>query len=61
MDDLQDSVQCLKSVALSNICTTKNGMIYETLASVVDSVTLSNIRATKYGMIYETLASVHNP
>ena len=47
MDDLRDSGQCLKSVTLSNVRTTKNGMIYKTMASVADSVTLSNVRPNK--------------
>ena len=55
MDDLRDSEQCPKSMTLSNVCSTKNGMIYETLVSVANSVILSNVRVTKYGMIYLTL------
>ena len=61
MDDIRDSGKRPKSVTLLNVHTTKNGMIYETLAGVMDSVTLSNIRVTKYGIICETLASTRNP
>ena len=45
-----ESLACVvNSVTMSNVRTTKNGLIYKTLVSVANSVALLNVRATKYG------------